>query len=68
MREKHCDIIIANDVSKKETGFNVDYNEITIIDKNGDLKKIKKSTKKFIASIIAKKIVNSFLEIKKRLN
>ena len=68
MREKHCDIIIANDVSKKETGFNVDYNEITIIDKNGDLKKIKKSSKKFIASIIAKKIVNSFLEIKKRLN
>ena len=28
MREKHCDIIVANDVSKKETGFNVDFNEV----------------------------------------
>ncbi len=68
MREKHCDIIIANDVSKKDSGFNVDYNKITIIDKNGDLQKIKKNSKKFVASIIAKKIINSFLEIKKRLN
>ncbi len=68
MREKHCDIIIANDVSKKDSGFNVDYNKITIIDKNGDLQKIKKNSKKFVASIIAKKIINSFLDIKKRLN
>ena len=30
-------------------------------------KKLKKNSKKFIASIIAKKIVNSFLDIKKRL-
>ena len=28
MREKHCDIIIANDVSNKEIGFNVDFNEV----------------------------------------
>ena len=32
MHEKHCDIIIANDVSNKETGFNVDFNEVTIIE------------------------------------
>ena len=68
MREKHCDIIVANDVSKKETGFNVDFNEVTIIENNGEIQKIKKSSKKFIASIIAKKIINSFLDIKKRLN
>ena len=68
MREKHCDIIIANDVSNKETGFNSEYNEVIVIDKNGETQKIKKNSKKFIASIIAKKIVNSFLDIKKRLN
>ena len=68
MREKHCDIIVANDVSKKETGFNVDFNEVMIIDKNGKIQKVKKNSKKFIASIIAKKIINSFLEIKNRLN
>ena len=68
MHDKHCDIIVANDVSSKETGFNVDFNEVTIIEKNGEIQKIKKSSKKLIASIIAKKIINSFLDIKKRLN
>jgi len=68
MREKHCDIIIANDVSNKETGFNSEYNEVIVIDKNGQTQKIKKNSKKFIASIIAKKIVSSFFDIKKRLN
>ena len=42
--------------------------KVTVIDKNGETQKIKKNSKKFIASIIAKKIVNSFLDIKKRLN
>ena len=68
MHEKHCDIIVANDVSSKETGFNVDFNEVTIIENNGEIQKIKKGSKKFIASLIAKKIINSFLDIKKRLN
>ena len=27
---KYCDIIIANDVSKKDTGFNVDYNKFQL--------------------------------------
>ncbi len=68
MREKYCDIIIANDVSNKEIGFNSELNEVIVIDKNGETQKIKKNSKKFVASIIAKKIVNSFLDIKKRLN
>ena len=49
-------LIIANDVSKKDVGFNVDFNEVIIIDKNGKIQKIKKNSKKFIASIIAKKL------------
>ena len=68
MREKYCDIIIGNDVSNKEIGFNSEFNEVIVIDKNGETQKIKKNSKKFVASIIAKKIVNSFLDIKKRLN
>jgi len=68
MQEKFCDIIIANDVSKKEIGFNSDLNEVTIIDKNGKTQKIKKSSKKFIASLIAKKIVDKFLSNEKSLN
>ena len=68
MREKHCDIIVVNDVSKKETGFNVDFNEVVIIDKNGSTQNIKRSSKKFVASILARKIIDSFLDNNKRLN
>ena len=68
MEEKFCDIMIANDVSKSDFGFNKDQNEITIIDKNGKTEKIRKSSKKFIASVIAKKIVKAFLSNEKKIN
>jgi len=68
MQEKFCDIIIANDVSNKEIGFNSDVNEVTIIDKNGKTQKIQKNSKKFVASLIAKKIVDTFLLNEKSLN
>ena len=48
--------MIANDVSKTDFGFNKDLNEVIIIDKNGKTEKISKSSKKFIASVIAKKL------------
>ncbi len=68
MQEKFCDIMIANDVSKKEIGFNSDINEVTIIDKKGKTQKIQKNSKKFVASLIAKKIVDTFLLNEKSLN
>ena len=61
MEEKFCDMIIANDVSKKDVGFNKDFNEVIMIEKNGRIQKIKKNSKKFVASIIAKKIIDMFL-------
>ena len=39
MKKKNCDLIIANDVSKKNKGFNSDYNEVTIHYKDRDAKK-----------------------------
>ena len=60
MENKFCDLMIANDVSKSDYGFNKDYNEVVIIDKYKNKQKIKKSSKKFIASIIAKRIINTF--------
>ena len=35
MQNKFCDIMIANDVSKKESGFNSDFNEITLFSSHG---------------------------------
>ena len=38
LNKKNCDWIISNDVSKKNIGFNSDYNEVTIHYKNESLK------------------------------
>ena len=38
LNKKSCDWIISNDVSKKNIGFNSDYNEVTIHYKNKSLK------------------------------
>ncbi len=46
LRQKNCDLMIANDISKKDFGFNSDYNKVSIIDSAGKvqiLKKIKKA-------------------------
>ena len=59
--KKYCDWIIANDVSNREIGFNSDYNAVSIIYEN-KIEKIEKNLKSYIASIIAKKIVNNFIQ------
>ena len=68
LREKYCDFIIANDVSKKNTGFNVDYNKVSFIDKKGKIETISRNKKSYIASIIVKKIVDNFLINDKNIN
>ncbi len=49
---KNADFIIANDISKAEIGFNSDYNEVIIINKNKEAKHLEKDTKKNIAKKI----------------
>ena len=61
MKKKNCDLIIANNVSKKGIGFNSDYNEVSIIDNNGNIKIIKKNKKSYIASKIAEVILDKLL-------
>ena len=56
LANKNCDWIIANDVSKKDSGFNSDYNEITIHYKDPQNKKEKLSFKK--KSEISEEIVD----------
>ena len=46
LTSKNCDWIVANDVSKKDSGFNSDFNEVTIHYKNSKIKKEKLSFKK----------------------
>ncbi len=61
MKKKNCDLIIANNVSKKGIGFNSDYNEVSIIDNNGNIKIIKKNKKSYIANKIAEVILDKLL-------
>jgi len=56
LANKNCDWIIANDISKKESGFDSDYNEVTIHYKNPADKKEKLSFKK--KSEISEEIVD----------
>jgi phosphopantothenoylcysteine decarboxylase/phosphopantothenate--cysteine ligase len=68
LNNKYCDIIVANDVSKKETGFNTDFNKVSIIEKNGNIEDFPKNKKSYIASKLAKKIIDKFLINDKNTN
>ena len=60
--KKHCDWIIANDVSKSEIGFDSNFNEVSIIykDKNKKNELISKRKKSEIAEEITKRILENF--------
>lgn len=61
LKQKNCDLIVANDVSKKDSGLNSDYNSVSIIDNSGKIKVIKKNKKSFIANIIAEIVLDKLL-------
>ena len=60
LEQKHCDWIIANDVSDKSIGFNSMDNEVSIIQKGNEIEKITKRGKSEIASILVQKILKKF--------
>ena len=52
IQKKGCDYLIANDISKQDTGFSSDYNEVFVLDKKLNITKIDKDTKENIAAKI----------------
>ena len=54
--KKNLDYIVANDISKKDIGFGSDDNEVYIIDKHDNIKKIDKNSKSNIAKAIVDEI------------
>ena len=56
IQKKGCDFLIANDISRKDIGFSSDYNEVTILDKTGGIKKLERAAKNEIARKILKEI------------
>ena len=55
--KKNLDYIVANDISKKDIGFGSDDNEVYIIDRHDNIKKIDKSSKNDIAKAIVDEIL-----------
>ena len=61
IKDKNCDLIFANDVSKKGIGFNSDYNKVSVIDKEGNIQIIPKNKKNLIANKIAQILVDKLI-------
>ena len=57
--EKNCDWIVGNDVSNKNIGFDSEYNEVKIFQKNTkNIESISFNTKEMIAKTLVEKISN----------
>ena len=58
LRDKNCDIIVTNDVSRANSGMESDENEVTILFRNGEKEKISCAPKQIIARELVKIIAN----------
>ena len=56
IKNKGCDYLVANDISRKDIGFSSDMNEVYILDKNLKISHIERDTKNNIAKKILEKI------------
>ena len=61
LKEKNCDLIVANDVTQLGAGFVSDTNIVTLIDRKGKVEKLPKLTKEEVAE----KIFDKILKLKK---
>jgi phosphopantothenoylcysteine decarboxylase/phosphopantothenate--cysteine ligase len=60
LESKNLDIVVINDVSRGDIGFNSDFNEVTIITRSGALERIPKSPK----TQVAEKILDTALVVR----
>jgi phosphopantothenoylcysteine decarboxylase/phosphopantothenate--cysteine ligase len=61
LRRKNCDLIVANDVSRRDAGMESDENEVIIFFRNGESQKIWRTSKKNIARELVK-IISKMLQ------
>ena len=58
LKDKNCDMIIANDVSNQDIGFDSDFNEVTIFYKNKKQEKLSWKNKVLISEEIVERVNN----------
>ncbi len=61
LREKNCDAIVGNDVSRMDTGFESDDNELALFFKDGTIETLAREKK----TALAKKLVKTFEQLAK---
>ena len=57
LEKKQLDLIVANDITDKESGFGADTNKVTLIDRNGKVESLPLLTKREVADRILDKVV-----------
>jgi phosphopantothenoylcysteine decarboxylase / phosphopantothenate---cysteine ligase len=57
MREKHLDLVVANDVNRPDSGFQVDTNEVTLISRDGPAVPLPLLSKEEVAVKILDRVV-----------
>ncbi len=57
LEKKQLDLIVANDITAKESGFDVDTNKVTIIDRDGKVESLPLLTKREVAYRILGRVV-----------
>jgi phosphopantothenoylcysteine decarboxylase/phosphopantothenate--cysteine ligase len=59
LREKNCDLIVANDVSRTDLGMDAEENEVLIFSPNDAPKKIPRAKKSELARVLLKIILHA---------
>ncbi len=59
LREKNCDLLVANDVSRSDVGMDADENEVVIFFKNGGSEKVPRAKKTELARALLKIILDA---------
>ncbi len=57
LQKKHLDMIVANDITSTESGFDADINKVTIIERNGKVEELPLMTKREVAEKILDRVV-----------
>ena len=56
IREKGCDLLVANDISRTDAGFNVDTNSVHLLTPDGEVEEIPLSSKREIAGQVLDRV------------
>jgi phosphopantothenoylcysteine decarboxylase/phosphopantothenate--cysteine ligase len=58
LENKKLDLIVANDISADDAGFEVETNRVTLLDKSGKPEKLPLMSKDEVASIVLARVVD----------